>query len=78
MENEGHRELLLDEARVENQKEGRFVAALPHAADVVLLLLLFSTSSQLLLGHGHLLLHVGDLLLGPATVLLQVKHGQMV
>lgn len=42
----------------------------PHAAQIALLLMFFPTSSQLLLCHGHLLLHVGDLFPGAATVLL--------
>lgn len=50
------------------------VADLLNTASVALLLLLLSTRSQLLLGQGHLLLHVADLLLGPATVLLEEQH----
>ncbi len=58
-------------ARDEEVKGGVMVADLLNTASVALLLLLLSTRSQLLLGQGHLLLHVGDLLLGPATVLLE-------
>lgn len=42
----------------------------PDAAQVALLLLFFSTGSQLQLRHGHLLLHVADLLSGATSVLL--------
>lgn len=44
-----------------------------YTAGVILLLLLLSTRPQLLLGQGHLLLHVGDLLLGSSTVFLMTK-----
>lgn len=52
-------------------------ADLLNTARVALLLLLISTGSQLLLSQGHLLLHVADLLFGPATVLLKEQHKQM-
>lgn len=56
----------------EEPEEGEIVSDLLSAAGVTLLLLL-STCSQLLLSQGHLLLHVGDLLLGPLTVFLRGK-----
>lgn len=43
----------------------------PGAAEVVLPLLLLFACYDLLLRQGHLLLHVGDLLLGSASVLLK-------
>lgn len=60
----------------EEAKGGEMVADLLNTASVALLLLLISTRSQLLLGQGHLLLHVADLLLGPATVLLEEQQQQ--
>lgn len=53
---------------------GEAVDDLPHTATAALPLVLLSTWSQLLLSHCHLLLHVGDLLLGPSTVLLEEQH----
>lgn len=47
------------------------VADLPNTSNVALLVMLLSTCSQMLLSQRHLLLHVGDLLLGPAAVLLE-------
>lgn len=56
----------------DEEAEGEeMVADLLNTAGVALLLLLLSARSQLLLGYGHLLLHVADLLLGAATVLLE-------
>lgn len=57
----------------EEVKAGEMFASLPHTTAVALLLLLLSTCSEVLLSHGHLLLHVADLLLRPATVLLEEK-----
>lgn len=47
------------------------VADLPNTSNVALLVMLLSTCSQMLLSQRHLLLHVADLLLGPAAVLLE-------
>lgn len=58
----------------EESKGGEMVADLLNTAGAALPLLLISTRSQLLLSHCHLLLHVADLLLGPATVFLEKQH----
>lgn len=52
----------------------RRVADLPHASYVALPVVLLSARPQLLLGQRHLLLHVGDLLLGSAAVLLRRRE----
>lgn len=54
----------------------RRVADLPHASYVALPVVLLSARPQLLLGQRHLLLHVGDLLLGSAAVLLRRREVQ--
>lgn len=61
----------------EEPKGAKMAADLLDTADVVLLLLLLSTCLQLLLSHGHLLLHVGDLLFGSPTVLLDGQPKEM-
>lgn len=47
------------------------MAEVPDAAQVVLPFLLLFPCNDLLLCEGHLLLHVGDLLLGSPSVLLE-------
>lgn len=69
MESEGRGELLLEE----EPKGGEMITDLLNTACVALLVLLLSTRLQLLLSHRHLLLHAGELLLGPPTVLLDVQ-----
>lgn len=78
MENEGQGELLFRWPMSEEEpRGGETVADLLSAADVALLLLFISTSSQLLLCQDHLLLHVGDLLLCPPTVFLNTNPQHM-
>lgn len=55
----------------EESKGGEMVTDLLNTTSVVLPVLLLSPRLQLLLSQCHLLLHVGDLLLGPPTVLLE-------
>jgi len=57
-------------------EEAKGGAALPDLLNgaSAALLLLFSARSQLLLSHGHLLLHAGELLLGPASVVLEKEN----